>query len=101
MRPPRFNPLEAAQLGALCGFLLALGGLWIGVLHNPYSWPLALVVLGGLAGWVVGILYANAMRRPKGVDGNGRNSSPLYAYFLERFAPTAYLERLVSKPLQV
>ena len=54
MRPPRFNPLEAAQLGALCGFLLALGGLWIGVLHYLYG-PLALVVLGGLAGWAVGI----------------------------------------------
>ncbi len=65
MRPPRFNPLQAAQLGALCGFLLALGGLWIGVLSNPYG-PLALVVLGGLAGWVVGVLYANAYAAAQG-----------------------------------
>lgn len=66
--PPRFDPFEAAQLGALCGFLLSLALLVMGVLHNPYGWkPIALTVLGFLAGWVIGALrehaYAAEVRR--------------------------------------
>ena len=62
--PPRFAPFEAAQLGALCGFLLSLGLLVMRVLDYAYGF-IALTVLGGLAGWVVGVLYARVPMRPK------------------------------------
>ena len=61
MRPPPFDPFEAAQWGAFCGCLLSLGLLVIGILHNPYGWkPLAIMGLGAVAGWIGAVLYEEA-----------------------------------------